>query len=183
MRGSQTSEEAHRVVLEFKQREATARATASAVYTVGDPTKEERPRKDKLRTDRRRRKRRPGSPRTPMWLPRLVIRERTGSAGISGIMGLVEKAEAAHSPTTRYDKDLRKRELEKKGSGKGADGSHPAKNTGQRAESRGRDGKKGRGKSREASRGVSPKDRRADKGQKLALSSTKREPVRRGRQM
>ena len=50
MRGSQTSEEAHRVVLEFKQREATARATASAVYTVGDPTKEERPRKDKDRS-------------------------------------------------------------------------------------------------------------------------------------
>ena len=161
MRGSQTSEEAHRVVLEFEQREATARATASAVYTVGDPTKEERPRKDKDRSKKEKTKARQpadtnvaaaaGDPRKDRicW----DFRDH-------GTCGKGRGCPFSH------DKDLRKRELEKKGSGKGADGSYPAKNTGQRAESRGRDGKKGRGKSREASRGVSPKDRRADKGQK-----------------
>ena len=65
-----------------------------------------------------------------------------------------------------HDKDLRKKELEKKGSGKGADGSYPARNQGQRSESRGRDKKKGQGKGREASRGASPKDRRSDRSQK-----------------
>eukprot|EP00435_Cladocopium_sp_Y103_P061782 s612_g23.t1 len=73
-----------------------------------------------------------------------------------------------------HDKELRKKELEKKGSGKGSDGSYPARNAGPRSESRGRDKKKGQGrdkkkgqgKGRDASRGASPKDRRPDKSQK-----------------
>ena len=40
LRGPQTWEEAHRVVLEYEQREATARASASASYTAGDPSSE-----------------------------------------------------------------------------------------------------------------------------------------------
>ena len=51
LRGPQTWEEAHRVVLEYEQREATNRATANAVYSlqdsdVGKPEQPKKPRKN-----------------------------------------------------------------------------------------------------------------------------------------
>ena len=161
MRGPQTWEEAHRVVLEFEQREATARATASAVYTVGDPTKEERVRKDKDRPKKEKPK-----ARQPADTNVAVAAGDPRKDRICWDFRDHGTCRKGRDCPFSHDKDLRKKELEKKGSGKGADGSYPAKNSGQRAESRGRDGKKGRGKSREASRGASPKDRRSDKGQK-----------------
>ena len=135
---------------------------------------------ERIRTDRRSRKRRPGSPRTPMWLPRLVIRERTGSAGISGIMGLVEKAEAAHSPTTRIcvKESWKRRDQEKalmvRIQQRIQDSVRKVEaETGRRVEVR----------AEKPPAGFPRKIAGRTKARNLALSSTKREPVRRGRQM
>ena len=55
LRGLQTCEEAHRVVLEYERREATNRATANAVYSlqdsdVGKPEQPKKPRKNVMRS-------------------------------------------------------------------------------------------------------------------------------------
>ena len=157
MRGPQTWEEAHRVVLEYEQREATARATASAVYTMGDP-KEEKPRKERPKKEREKDKARQhadthtavaaGDPRKEKicW----DFRDH----------GTCRKGRDC---PFSHDKELRKRELEKKGNGKGADGSFPAKNTRYRSESRDKK-QSGKGKTKGTSRKGSPK--RTEKSQK-----------------
>ena len=109
MRGPQTWEEAHRVVLEFEQREATARATASAVYTVGDPTKEERVRKDKDRPKKEKPK-----ARQPADTNVAVAAGDPRKDRICWDFRDHGTCRKGRDCPFSHDKDLRKKELEKK---------------------------------------------------------------------
>jgi hypothetical protein len=115
-----------------------------------------------------------------MWLPRLVIRERTGSAGISGIMGLVEKAEAAHSPTTRIcvKESWKRRDQEK---ALMVRIQQRIQDSVRKVEAE--TGRRGEVRAEKPPAGFPRKIAGRTKARNLDLSTTKREPVRRGRQM
>ena len=139
LRGPQTWEEAHRVVLEFEQREATNRATANAVYAVGHETdkpakkkKEDKPSKDSKGT---------GSNVG-------VVAGDPRSEKICWDFRDHGTCRKGRDCPFSHDKELRKRELAKKGGGKGSQGGGsaatqsalPAKGTG-----KGKKGGKGKG--------------------------------------
>ena len=148
MRGPQTWEEAHRVVLEYEQREATARVAASTVYTVGDPHEEKPkgPRKEK-----------------PKPSPAVPVNVAAGDPRKEKLCwdfrdhGTCRKGRDC---PFSHDKELRKRALEKKGNGKGgAHDAYPAKNSGYRTDG------KGKGKGKGKNKGP-PKEQKQGKSQK-----------------
>ncbi|CAK9056517.1 unnamed protein product, partial [Durusdinium trenchii] len=129
LRGPQTWEEAHRVVLEYEQREATNKATANAVFTTtGEATrlaadlakkeKAEKAKRDKANKEANKGKGRGDQVAITSGDPRkdkLCWDYRDHGSCRKG-----------RDCPFSHDKELRRKELEKKGKGKGSD-SYPAK--------------------------------------------------------
>ena len=129
LRGPQTWEEAHRVVLEVEQREATHRATANAVYSTETERQQQPPKKEpkKRRSQRRRSSR--------FWRPQ---KARTARSCVSttGIMEPVQKKQHAESGSVLAVKGEGKGKGDQKGKGKG---------TGKgKGDSKGKSGSKGK---------------------------------------
>ena len=123
LRGPQTWEEAHRVVLEYEQRESTNRATANAVYAATSQETEQKrkePQKQKAKKESK--------------PPATQVAVTAGDPRKEKICwdfrdhGSCRKG---HECPFSHDKELRRKELEKKGKGKGSgQESYPAKGSG-----------------------------------------------------
>ena len=143
LRGPQTWEEAHRVVLEYEQREATNKATANAVFTTtGEATrlaadlakkeKAEKAKRDKANKEANKGKGRGDQVAITSGDPRkdkLCWDYRDHGSCRKG-----------RDCPFSHDKELRRKELEKKGKGKGSD-SYPAKGDGKGGKGKGKGGK------------------------------------------
>ena len=123
LRSPQTWEEAHRVVLEYEQREATNRATANAVYSIQDtdkPTPKPKP-APKNGTKKK---------FEPVMAVGAADPRKEKLCWDFRDHGTCRKGKDC---PFSHDKDLRKRELERKGGGKGnGQESYPAKGGGKK---------------------------------------------------
>jgi len=153
MRGAQTWEEAHRVVLEIEQREATNRATANAVYAAASSASAQNsdPRPN-------------ANPQGPG--PKPKAKAKPTPVGVTAGDPRKERlcwdfrdhgsCRKGRECPFSHDKELRKKALEQKGKGKGSQDAYPAKGTG-----------KGKGKSKGGgkgdSKGKAPKPGKSEK--------------------
>ena len=149
LRGPQTWEEAHRVVLEVEQREATHRATANAVYSTETEREQQPPKKE------------PKKPKEPKAPKQQVLAATEGTNGKKLCFHYRDHGTCPWGDKCHYshDKELRKKALAEKkqhaesgsvlavkGEGKGkGDQKGKGKGTGKgKGDSKGKSGSKGK---------------------------------------
>ena len=149
LRGPQTWEEAHRVVLEVEQREATHRATANAVYSTETERQQQPPKKE------------PKKPKEPKAPKQQVLAATEGTNGKKLCFHYRDHGTCPWGDKCHYshDKELRKKALAEKkqhaesgsvlavkGQGKGkGDQKGKGKGTGKgKGDSKGKSGSKGK---------------------------------------